>query len=81
MSEQATSAAPAVLTTKHGVQVAVGQLWRDCDKRMNDRRRYVIEIDVQAGEVRMGVTQYDESGTWVSVRRMHKHSTGWELVA
>lgn len=76
MSEQPTS---DYQVTKDGVRVRVGQLWRDCDKRMGDRKRYVLGI--ADGKAMMGISMYDPRPTYVSIKRMHKHSTGWELVA
>lgn len=61
------------LSTKDGVEVAVGQRWRDCDKRMRGRVRTIDAIS--NGKVRM-----IPGRTWVSISRMYKHSTGWELV-
>jgi hypothetical protein len=60
--------------TKEGIEVKVGQVWRDCDKRMNGRTRKVVSVN--DGKAQMdGPTK-----TSVSIRRMHKSSTGWELV-
>jgi len=64
------------LVTKEGIRVEVGQLWRDLDVRMLGRTRRVIAVDALNGKVRLdGPTK-----SWVSVRRMHKHATGWSLV-
>ena len=70
------------LVTKDGIRVEVGQLWRDLDKRMGDRVRKVEEIiDRVNGRVLM-VSPYDRRVySKVSIRRMHKHSTGWALVS
>lgn len=70
------------LKTKHGVHVRVGQVWRDCDKRMSsgNRKCRVIAIDVVAGKAQMQSIYGYVAPTWVSIKRMHKHSTGWELV-
>ena len=76
--EQPNPADP--LVTKHGVRVALGQRWRDCDKRMMHRVRYVVEINAKTHRVRLGTSMDDARGSWVAIRRMHKHSTGWELV-
>lgn len=71
------------LVTKAGIRVAVGQVWRDLDKRMGDRVRKVVAIvDPVNGKVRMeATTGRGRFPTVVSVRRMHKHGRGWELVA
>jgi hypothetical protein len=70
------------LTTKEGVRVEVGQVWRDLDKRMHGRTRRVEAIvDAVLGKVRLvAVTGRGRFPTVVSVRRMHKSSTGWALV-
>ena len=66
---------------KRGVVVPVGQIWRDCDKRMYNRKRVVVEIEYEKEKVRMGTSLDDSGGTWISVRHMYPHSTGWELVS
>lgn len=71
------------LTTRDGIKVQVGQIWRDCDKRMygGNRRCRVVELNPHMGKVRLQNIHSDKvPGSWVSVRRMHKHATGWELV-
>jgi len=70
------------LTTKDGIRVAVGQVWVDMDKRQQGLRKVqVCEIDADAGRVKVVRIDTFRNPTWVSVRRMHKHSSGWELVA
>lgn len=64
-------------TTKNGIEVKVGQVWRDLDKRMFNRERVVVEV--KDGKARMQ-SKYGAFPTWVSIRRMHRHSTGWALV-
>jgi hypothetical protein len=66
------------LVTKDGVRVRVGQLWRDCDERMNGRKRYVGAVSID--KAFMVLEPGDSKGTWVSIRRMHKNNRGWELV-
>jgi len=70
------------LVTKEGIRVEVGQLWRDLDKRMGDRvRRVEAIVDSVNGKVRMVAPNgRGRFMSVVSVRRMHKHSTGWVLV-
>ena len=66
--------------TKDGIRVEVGQCWQDLDKRMKNRVRQVAEV--KDGRARMRhptLTQMPH--TWVSVRRMHRHSTGWVLAS
>lgn len=60
--------------TKEGIEVKVGQVWRDLDKRMNYRTRTVVTV--QDGKAHMD----GHPKTKVSIRRMHKSSSGWELV-
>ena len=70
------------LTTKEGIRVEVGQVWRDLDKRMYGRtRRVEAVVDAVLGKVRMvAATGRGRFPTVVSVRRMHKSSIGWALV-
>lgn len=65
--------------TKEGIEVKVGQVWRDLDKRMCNRRRKVVAI--VSGKAHMKhPTIHQLPATWVSISRMHKGSTGWVLV-
>ena len=60
--------------TKDGIEVKVGQVWKDLDKRMANRTRTVVAV--MDGKAHMdGPTK-----TKVSISRMHKSSTGWVLV-
>lgn len=72
-----------VNTTKNGILVEPGQIWRDLDKRMNGRTVRVESVEdgkaVVRGKSGPGFN-YEGKSTKLSVRRMHKHSTGWELV-
>ncbi len=72
---------PDPLTTKDGIKVEIGQIWRDCDERMagGNRRCRVVALNPAMGKAQME-NIHGPFKTWVSVRRMHKHSTGWELV-
>jgi hypothetical protein len=82
MSNPSTDPVNDPLVTKEGIRVEVGQLWRDLDKRMGDRVRKVVAIaDPVNGKVRMeAATGRGRFPSVVSVRRMHKHGTGWSLV-
>lgn len=65
--------------TKEGIEVKVGQLWEDLDKRMGGRTRKVVEV--KDGKATMAFTWDSDRGrSKVSIKRMHKHSTGWKLV-
>lgn len=63
--------------TKEGVEVKVGQIWRDLDKRMNGRQVKVLAVAFGKVEVE---NQATGSRTKLSIRRMHKGATGWALV-
>lgn len=79
MSEQVPTKDLSI--TKEGIRVEVGQLWRDLDVRMLGRVRQIVAVDAINGKVTMGWPDGAECGrTRVSVRRMHKHATGWSLV-
>jgi hypothetical protein len=79
MSEQGTTKA---MTTRDGITVEIGQVWRDCDQRMSggNRKCKVVELNPHMGKAKMQNVHGPVPATWVSIRRMHKHSTGWELV-
>lgn len=64
--------------TKEGIEVKVGQEWRDLDKRMEGRVCRVV--DVADGKAKLQSIHGSVPPTRVSVRRMHKSSTGWALV-
>lgn len=61
--------------TKEGIEVKAGQVWRDLDKRMKGRT--VTVIFAVAGVARVKGARTTE----LAVKRMHRHSTGWELVS
>ncbi len=66
--------------TKEGVEVKPGQKWRDLDKRMLGR--VVTVIEVKDGKATVSSHPHIRSmRSTISVRRMHRHSTGFELVA
>ncbi len=60
--------------TKEGIEVKVGQIWKDLDKRMNGRTRTVIAIENNKAQL----DGYPKR--WISISRMHRSSTGWALV-
>lgn len=66
--------------TKEGIEVKRGQLWRDLDRRMTGRVCRVGEV--ARGKAQMFTMVNGQAGksTTVSIRRMYKHSTGWQLV-
>ena len=71
--------------TKHGIQVKPGQIWRDLDRRTGDRhcRVEALTVDHKALMQPVTPTNFRAIGTRctkVAVARMHKGSTGWELV-
>lgn len=66
--------------TKDGIEVVPGQLWQDQDYRTHGRVRQVHEV--KDGKARMKHPTLPQMPmTWVSIKRMHKHSTGWVLVS
>lgn len=70
--------------TKEGIDVKVGQIWADLDKRMEGRKVYVVLVNEAHGFafVQGWADHYGTSGrtTRIAIRRMHKHSTGWKLI-
>ncbi|MGQ5490789.1 hypothetical protein ACUH78_18255 [Thauera sp. ZXT1-4] len=71
-------------TTKDGIEVKQGQIWRDLDKRMPNRHckvssvrdgKAIMFLCTENGRVINAMREVK-----VSVVRMHKSSTGWALV-
>jgi len=61
--------------TKDGIEVKAGQVWRDCDKRGNGRTKRVLSVEG-------GKAVFEgPPKTRVSIKRMYRHSTGYELVS
>lgn len=61
--------------TKEGIEVKAGQVWRDLDKRMKGRTVTVLFAVGGVARVKGART------TELAISRMHRHSTGWELVS
>lgn len=76
--------------TKEGIEVKVGQVWRDLDTRMAARYCRVKDLGYTGtcGTIPAAVMQVcrpngatvTERITKVRISRMHHHSTGWDLV-
>lgn len=77
--------------TREGIEVKVGQVWQDLDKRMDGRTVLVENIDYTSdracnGPVAEVRSCYGPNNVTIgsisriSIRRMHKHSTGWKLI-
>ena len=62
--------------TKDGITVKQGQIWRDLDKRMRGR---TVSVEWVSGDGTIARVKGVRS-TQLLIRRMHHHSTGWELV-
>lgn len=70
-------------TTKEGIVVRVGQVWRSLDKREGNRHVKVMLLENGKATVtncRPNGLEIGAMRTRLSVRRMHKASTGWALV-
>ena len=70
--------------TKDGIAVKVGQVWKDLDKRMDDRHCKVIAV--LEGRAHMNRCAPNgrvstDAVTKVAIARMHRGSTGWVLVS
>lgn len=70
--------------TKRGVTVEKGQIWRDLDKRMGTRHckveavrdgKAIMYLCTAEGRIVNAMREVK-----ISVSRMHRSSTGWELV-
>lgn len=66
--------------TKEGIEVKRGQVWRDLDKRMNNRECRVGVVANGKAQLFTLVNGQAGKASTVSIRRMHKSSTGWALV-
>jgi len=65
--------------TKGGVEVKVGQIWRDLDYRMKGRTITVTAVrNSRAYFLR---NRHASTESSLSIARMHRHSTGWEILA
>jgi hypothetical protein len=70
--------------TKDGVEVRAGQIWRDLDKRESGRTIKVVSVAEGKALSRdhVKLTGFTcRMNRPISVRRMHKGGTGWELVS
>lgn len=68
--------------TKEGIEVKVGQVWVDLDKRMGERYMKVVALEEEKAVVmrcNIGSRIIASTRTRLSIRRMHKSSTGWAL--
>jgi len=60
--------------TREGIEVMPGQVWRDLDHRMQGRTITIIRVAE-------GFAYYGSGNSRrISIKRMHRHSTGFELV-
>lgn len=71
-------------TTKDGITVEPGQIWRDLDKRMTNRHckvssvrdgKAIMILCTENGRIINAMRE-----VIISIGRMHKSSTGWALV-
>lgn len=72
---------PAENITKEGIEVKLGQVWEDLDKRSYGRHCKVMSIEDGKAKMQHYARGQLGSKTTVSIRRMHKHSTGWKLIS
>lgn len=76
----ATAPVESPNTTKDGIEVKAGQVWRDLDYRMGGRLRSIVAV-VDGKAVMCGLGTCDLRTTKVSISRMDKASKRWELVS
>ena len=79
----AMSVDATTVLNKDGVAIKVGQVWRDMDRRMDSRHCRVIAVkDGRAHMSRCAPNGQlaTDAITKVAIARMHRSSTGWELV-
>lgn len=72
---------PAMNITKEGIEVKPGQVWEDLDNRSYGRQCKVMAVEDGKAKMQHYYRGQLGSKTTVSIRRMHKHSTGWKLVS
>jgi len=75
--------APSPTVTRDGIEVRVGQIWKDLDKRMVNRHLRVQEIANGRAiclRCREDGTVLGEQLTRIAIARMHKSTTGFALV-
>lgn len=60
-------------------EVKIGQVWRACDKRSEDRQCRVVDVVDDKAVLKRVDGQFPP--TKVALRRMYPHSTGWELIS
>lgn len=66
--------------TPEGIEVVVGQKWRDLDKRMQNRVCVVVRVDSAGETVYLKNPKLPgKQPTQVAIRRLKKGSTGWAL--
>lgn len=76
----------AAITTREGIVVKVGQVWRDPDKR-NPRTCQVEFVSTTPSGSFARMRRIDSLAplrvkeTRVNIARMHKGATGWALVS
>lgn len=75
-------------TTREGIEVKPGQVWRDLDKRTIDdtgEPRTMTVVAVFGGKASMVSVLKNRHGkpytSTLSIKRMHKSATGWALVS
>ena len=75
------------MKTKEGIEVKVGQIWQDLDKRMGGRQVEVISVDEWCSGMEkvwkalvIPRPGFDGVSSRIRISRMHKHSTGWKLI-
>ena len=70
--------------TKEGIEVKPSQIWRDLNKWMTNRQVKVLDVSDGRATVRLCISNGNPMPslrqTKLSISRMHKSSTGWELV-
>jgi hypothetical protein len=59
------------------IEVKVGQVWEDCDKRMIKRRLAVKQI---VGDYAYCQTPYRKSYVRIRLNRFHPNATGYRLI-
>ena len=75
------------ITTREGIVVKAGQVWRDLDRRTQGPRGGERTGTITTVSARDGICIMSIDGaqpyrtTRIQIRRMHKGATGWALVS
>jgi hypothetical protein len=65
------------MRTPEGIEVRLGQVWRDNDRRYDIGDMTVVELDLDKQRVRV---RRPTNKTWIALKRLRNNSTGYQLI-